>query len=184
MSKSALKILTTAEHLFNQHSFTGVGVDLIRDVSGCSKTTLYSHYKNKQQLIVAVLKKRDEKFQGDLQAALDGLSGMDAILALLDWHVAWFLQDDFKGCLFVRAVAETDDSHEAIVQIAQQHKYMVYQLVEQSCQQIQQGQWTDLIYTLIEGLISRCLIEGVKPVWIEQLKMQIQQLLLGKESQV
>ncbi|MCW1290083.1 TetR/AcrR family transcriptional regulator, partial [Acinetobacter baumannii] len=34
MSKSALKILDTAEKLFNENSFVGVGVDLIRDESG------------------------------------------------------------------------------------------------------------------------------------------------------
>ena len=47
MSKSALKILDTAEKLFNENSFVGVGVDLIRDESGCSKTTMYTYYKNK-----------------------------------------------------------------------------------------------------------------------------------------
>jgi hypothetical protein len=51
MSKSALKILDTAEKLFNENSFVGVGVDLIRDESGCSKTTMYTYYKNKNQLI-------------------------------------------------------------------------------------------------------------------------------------
>ena len=40
MSKSAQKILATAEKLFNENSFVAVGVDLIRDESGCSKTTM------------------------------------------------------------------------------------------------------------------------------------------------
>ena len=40
MSKSAHKILDTAEKLFYENSFVGVGVDLIRDESGCSKTTM------------------------------------------------------------------------------------------------------------------------------------------------
>ena len=48
MSKSADKILKTAENLFNKHSFVAVGVDLIRDESGCSKTTMYTYFKNKQ----------------------------------------------------------------------------------------------------------------------------------------
>ncbi len=66
MSKSAIKILNTAEALFNQHSFSSVGVDLIRDESGCSKTTLYTHFTNKQHLVEAVLARRDQRFRANL----------------------------------------------------------------------------------------------------------------------
>lgn len=71
MSKSALKILDTAEKLFNENSFVGVGVDLIRDESGCSKTTMYTYYKNKNQLVKSVLVARDERFKQSLWAMLE-----------------------------------------------------------------------------------------------------------------
>lgn len=182
MSKSAQKILTTAQTLFNQHSFTAVGVDLIRDVSGCSKTTLYSHYKNKQQLINAVLHARDAQFQHELNAYVQGLQGLEGLLALIDWHVMWFLQDDFKGCLFIRAVAEADPHDRQVIEIAQQHKQQISALITQFCQQLEQEKWSDLIYTLVEGLISRCLIEGVNMQMIEQLKAQIQMLLIPNKA--
>lgn len=174
MSKSALKILTTAEQLFNQQSFAAVGVDLIRDASGCSKTTLYTYYQNKQQLIYAVLEARDENFQENLKHYLAEKAGLEAIFAIIDWHVLWFQQDDFKGCLFIRAVAEANDPQ--TVSMAQQHKQQIYSLVMQYCEQMNQTQWVELIYTLIEGLISRCFIEGVDMLMIEKLKRQIQQL--------
>ena len=182
MSKSAQKILTTAQTLFNQHSFTAVGVDLIRDVSGCSKTTLYSHYKNKQQLINAVLHARDAQFQHELNAYVQGLQGLEGLLALIDWHVMWFLQDDFKGCLFIRAVAEADREDQQVIEIAKQHKQQIYTLIAQFCQQLEQAKWSELIYTLVDGLISRCLIEGVNMHMIEQLKAQIQMLLIPNKA--
>ena len=66
MSKSAQKILATAEKLFNENSFVAVGVDLIRDESGCSKTTMYTYYKNKSHLVESVLIARNEKFKQSL----------------------------------------------------------------------------------------------------------------------
>ena len=175
MSKAALKILTTAEQLFNQQSFGSVGVDLIRDASGCSKTTLYTYYQNKQQLIYAVLKARDVQFQANILSFVGENKGLEAIFSLIDWHVLWFQQDNFKGCLFMRAVAEAHDAN--IMCIAQQHKQQIYALVDTYCTQLNQTQWTEMIYTLLEGLISRSLIEGVDMLMIEKLKRQIQQLL-------
>ena len=175
MSKAALKILTTAEQLFNQQSFGTVGVDLIRDASGCSKTTLYTYYQNKQQLIYAVLKARDAQFQANILSFVGENKGLEAISSLIDWHVLWFQQDDFKGCLFMRAVAEANDPN--IMRVAQQHKQQIYALVDMYCTQLNQTQWTEMIYTLLEGLISRSLLEGVDMLMIEKLKRQIQQLL-------
>ncbi|MFH4338231.1 TetR/AcrR family transcriptional regulator, partial [Acinetobacter baumannii] len=102
MSKSALKILDTAEKLFNENSFVGVGVDLIRDESGCSKTTMYTYYKNKNQLVKSVLVARDERFKQSLLGYVGDATGLEAINKILDWHTNWFRQDFFKGCLFVR----------------------------------------------------------------------------------
>ena len=109
MSKSAIKILTTAEELFNKNSFTSVGVDLIRDESGCSKTTMYTYFKNKHQLVVEVLKQRDLRFRQSLMEYVADAQGIDALEQIYDWHMLWFQQDHFKGCLFVRAVAESTE---------------------------------------------------------------------------
>ncbi len=96
MSKSALKILDTAEKLFNENSFFGVGVDLIRDKSGCSKTTMYTYYKNKNQLVKSVLVARDERFKQSLLGYVGDATGLEAINKILDWHTNWFRQDFLK----------------------------------------------------------------------------------------
>ena len=96
MSKSALKILDTAEKLFNENSFVGVGVDLIRDESGCSKTTMYTYYKNKNQLVKSVLVARDERFKQSLLGYVGDATGLETINKILDWHTNWFRQDFFK----------------------------------------------------------------------------------------
>lgn len=128
MSKSAEKILVTAQNLFNFYSFTGVGVDLIRDQSGCSKTTMYTYFKNKNQLILEVLKKRHLFFVENLTQAVSTATGRDAIIRLWGWHVGWFCSEDFKGCLFVRAMAETTYEQNEIQEVVRAHKDWLKQL--------------------------------------------------------
>lgn len=161
MSKSANKILNTAETLFNLHSFTSVGVDLIRDQSGCSKTTMYTYFKNKQQLISEVLRQRDQHFRDSLILYINASKGIEAIEKIYDWHMNWFQTDDFKGCLFVRAVAESEIEDLELKQIAIEHKIWLRNFILQYTLSITQNPILgEMIYTLIEGLISRFLVEG------------------------
>lgn len=173
MSKSALKILETAERLFNENSFVGVGVDLIRDESGCSKTTLYTHYKNKNQLVQSVLEARDETFKHNLLNCIGTDEGLSAINKIFDWHIAWFQQDSFKGCLFVRAVAESNQNEQDIIAVSQKHKQWIKDLISKHCAVVDQQDSSEFIYTLIEGLISRFLVDGFDPSIAMQLKTHI-----------
>ena len=177
MSKSALKILDTAEKLFNQNSFVGVGVDLIRDQSGCSKTTMYTYYKNKMQLVESVLKARDEKFKASLFQYIGKSEGLAAINKIFDWHMQWFQQDSFKGCLFVRAVAESNQDDKSIISVAQNHKQWIKELISTHCLNMGRQDLSELIYTLIEGLISRFLVDGFDPQLGALIKKNINHLL-------
>ncbi|MFU8926649.1 TetR/AcrR family transcriptional regulator [Acinetobacter puyangensis] len=172
-SKSADKILSTAESLFNQQSFTAVGVDLIRDESGCSKTTMYTYFKNKNQLVQSVLHARDQRFRQALTDYIGQAEGLDALNKILDWHLNWFQTDTFKGCLFVRAVAEANVQHTEIIAISRLHKQWLYQLIRHYCNP-QSGiiDLADLLYTLLEGLISRFLVDGYN----EQIAQQTRQM--------
>lgn len=177
MSKSALKILDTAERLFNQNSFVGVGVDLIRDESGCSKTTMYTYYKNKDQLVQSVLKARDKKFKESLFQYVGTAEGIYAINKIFDWHMEWFQQDSFKGCLFVRAVAESDPNENDILFISKKHKQWIKDLISENCLSAGRQDLSELVYTLIEGLISRFLVDGFDCNVAITLKKNINNLL-------
>ncbi|MFC6052444.1 TetR family transcriptional regulator [Acinetobacter sp. Ac_877] len=176
MSKSADKILKTAENLFNKHSFVAVGVDLIRDESGCSKTTMYTYFKNKQHLVYEVLKKRDQRFRSSLVEATANKNGMDALDAIYDWHIQWFQSDYFKGCLFVRAVGESSPAENEIHQLSQNHKTWLYDFIYAKAKKLEQAkEITELFHTQIEGLISRFMVEKFnKDVAMKQKKMIFQ----------
>lgn len=176
MSKSARKILQTAEQLFYQNGIHAVGVDLIRDESGCSKTTMYTYFKNKNQLVNEVLKFRDVQFRVSLENFLADAVGLDAIDKIWDWHILWFQQDEFQGCLFVRAVAESGD-HE-VLEISQSHKKWLFDLITRHCEQLDDHLIiSEMIYTMIEGAISRFLVEGFEATHVNKLKKALNKIL-------
>lgn len=178
MSKSAQKILNTAEQLFNQQSFSGVGVDLIRDESGCSKTTLYTYFKNKHQLVYSVLQARDERFRQSLLTAVQEFEGLEALEKIYDWHIHWFQADHFKGCLFVRAVGESNAADTDILAISQAHKQWIRDLIQSKTACLpQQQKISALFYLQLEGLISTILVDGFNAQTCNQQKALIFQLI-------
>ncbi|MDR7016651.1 TetR/AcrR family transcriptional regulator [Acinetobacter sp. 3657] len=178
MSKSASKILNTAEKLFYENSFVGVGVDLIRDESGCSKTTIYTYFKNKNQLVRSVLEARDTKFRQRLIAYIGNATGVEALNQLIDWHLLWFQEDNFKGCLFVRAVAESHLGDQEIIMISKEHKIWIRALIAKCLESNPHADaLVEIIYTLIEGLISRFLVEGYDAKIAADIKSSINQIV-------
>ncbi|OTQ56403.1 TetR/AcrR family transcriptional regulator [Gilliamella apis] len=154
MKKIPKLIANTAEQLFYQKGFANVGVDEIRDQSGCSKTTLYKHFGNKDNLIFEVLKIRNLRFQQDLSAAIKDLDQNDAIIQIFKWHLTWFKQDNFNGCLFIRANEELHHD-QAIKQLAIEHKEFIRQLISQQLPQTPQHiTLTNQLMVILEGLLN------------------------------
>jgi AcrR family transcriptional regulator len=123
-------ILDIAEHLFNEFGYTAVGVDLIRDKAGVSKTSMYRYFGSKNKLIEAVLIRRHQHFSDGLNAAIAMAKGVEEKLdAILSWHFAWFRLAGFKGCMFMHALAEFKGQDEAISEQAMRHKMWLKSLL-------------------------------------------------------
>src|SRR5580704_6539094 len=56
------RILRTASTLFYQRGVRAVGVDLVVEEAGVAKTSLYRHFRTKDDLIAAFLQREDEDF--------------------------------------------------------------------------------------------------------------------------
>src|SRR5260370_170925 len=92
------KILETACRLFYEHGLHATGIDTIVAQSGVTKMTLYKYFPSKQDLILAVLQRRDEEwrrwFQQTVETSAD--KPADRLLAMFDTLQSWFEQDEFK----------------------------------------------------------------------------------------
>jgi AcrR family transcriptional regulator len=109
------RILDTAYELFSRHGIRAVGVDRIISEAGTAKMTLYRNFTSKDELIVAFLAAREERWtRGWLQAevAKRAETPRGRLLSIFDVFGEWFERDDFEGCSFINVMLELTDRSE------------------------------------------------------------------------
>jgi AcrR family transcriptional regulator len=106
------RILDTAYDLFSKHGTRAVGVDRIIAEAGTAKMTLYRNFASKDELIVAFLAVREERWtRGWLQAEVErrAQDPAERLLAIFDVFGEWFEREDFEGCSFINVMLELSD---------------------------------------------------------------------------
>jgi AcrR family transcriptional regulator len=102
------RILDTAKRLFYRDGLRATGIDRIVAESGVAKMSLYRHFPSKDDLIAAFLDWRHDHWTAWFTAAVDArLARGEGLAAVADVLGEWFAQEDFRGCAFINAVAET-----------------------------------------------------------------------------
>lgn len=163
MSKSSNKILEVAEQLFNEYGYTSVGVDLIRDVSKTSKSTMYTYFKSKNQLINEVLKRRDVNFRTSLRSFVmnEEYTDIERISKLFEWHFNWFKSASFNGCMFIKVALDLPRDDKSALVIAMQHKIWLQRFITETLREAKDNKlMAELIFNVLEGLINRFLVFG------------------------
>jgi AcrR family transcriptional regulator len=111
------RILTTAYRLFTRRGIRAVGNDEVIAVSGVAKATLYRHFPSKNDLVLAVLQRREELWTLGLveqQSRLRGETPEEQLLAIFDVFHDWFQKrEDFDGCSFINVLIELGAAHPA-----------------------------------------------------------------------
>ena len=106
------RVLETAYELFSRHGTRAVGVDRIIAESGVAKMTLYRNFASKDDLILAFLERREERWtRAWLQDTVESRAATPAqrLLAIFDVFGEWFAREDFEGCSFINVMLELDD---------------------------------------------------------------------------
>lgn len=127
------ELLEMALKIFNRHGYTATGMDRLVAETGISKTTMYKYFGSKEELILAVLRLRDERFFDWLFGLVDSRSNssIPSAIALFDALEIWFDSPDFNGCMFVKAAAEFLAPDDPIRLQAAHHKHRILQRLEQ-----------------------------------------------------
>src|SRR5262245_25600613 len=97
------RIIATAYGLFCRHGIGAVGVDTIIEQSGVAKMTLYRHFRSKNDLVLAVIERREELWtEGWLATEVRrrATDPAERLLAIFDVFDGWFRRRGFAGCLF------------------------------------------------------------------------------------
>jgi AcrR family transcriptional regulator len=118
------RILETASALFYRRGVRAVGVDLVVETAGVAKTSLYRHFRTKDDLIAAFLHREDEDFWKCWDNATEG-HGSDAD-AELDAQLKWIgervSRPNYRGCPQLNVAAEFPDLDHPARAVAAAHK--------------------------------------------------------------
>jgi AcrR family transcriptional regulator len=102
------RILKTAADLFYRFSIHTVGIDRIIAESGVAKMTFYKHFPSKAHLVATYLRHNDAVWFQMLATSTSKawLSPVERVLAIFDALGESFRAPSFRGCAFVRGLAE------------------------------------------------------------------------------
>jgi AcrR family transcriptional regulator len=116
-------LLDAAERLFYARGIQAVGMDEIRAASGLPLKRIYRFFAAKEDLVVAMLKRRDRRWRGDLAAHVEQVPDpRERVLAVFDWLAEWFTEPGFRGCAWINAYGELGSSSEAVLAEVRSHK--------------------------------------------------------------
>lgn len=105
------RILEAASELFARRGIRAVGIDAIIERSGVARMTLYRHFRSKDELVLAFLEQRDQRWTRNwLQAEVErrATAPTDRLLAVFDVFDEWFRRRDFEGCSFISVMLESE----------------------------------------------------------------------------
>jgi AcrR family transcriptional regulator len=118
------RILETASALFYRRGVRAVGVDLVVEEAGVAKTSLYRHFRTKDDLVAAFLAREDDDFWTTWDRVADRHKADPA--SELNAHLGWIgeriARPNYRGCPQLNVAAEFPDADHPARKVAAAHK--------------------------------------------------------------
>jgi AcrR family transcriptional regulator len=126
------ELVQKALEVFYANGFHATGMDRLVAETGISKTSMYKHFRTKEDLILATLRLRDEQFRNKVMRRVEELadSPRDRLLASFDMLTEWMESDSFNSCMFIKASSEYQDADHPIHRVAAEHKRLLTAYLE------------------------------------------------------
>ncbi|MGE3239492.1 MAG: TetR/AcrR family transcriptional regulator [Pirellulales bacterium] len=164
-SEARERILETADRLFYRDGFRAVGIDRIIAEAEVAKMSLYKHFASKDELLLAVLKYREEKVLAFFVSAMKhhGKRTKDPLRAFFLALQDWFESPGFRGCVFQNVAAELADAKHPGMHFVREHKHRFQQflagLVTEALGKAG-AKVAPAVGLLVEGAIITAMIQG------------------------
>jgi AcrR family transcriptional regulator len=110
------RIIESAYDLFARRGIRSVGIDEVIERAGVAKATLYRHFPSKDDLVLAFLERREQRWTREwveTEAKRRGSTPEEQLLAIFDAFDDWFRRDDFEACSFINVMLEMGPEHPA-----------------------------------------------------------------------
>jgi len=131
------RLLDAASALFYDRGIRAVGVDLIAEVAGTTKKTLYDRFGSKDGLVVLYLQRRQQRWREFVGRHLDEIGAVGSprrALSVLDALELW-MAEQHRGCAFVNAYAELGGSDHPAVEVIRDEKLWTHALYLRLCEE-------------------------------------------------
>jgi len=118
------QLVATAERLFYHEGFYATGIDRVIAEAGVARMTLYKHFRSKDELVLAVLERREKAYWQRLESAVEraGSENRSPLMAVFEAHGQWLKRKGRHGCLFLKALGEYASHAPPIAEAAARHK--------------------------------------------------------------
>ena len=163
-------VLDKADELFEKNGFVATGVNQITQEAGVASMTLYNNFKSKEELIVAALERRSERFFDQLEKHMTaaGPSPREKILSVFDALDVWIVSSTkkrkgFSGCTFVKASIEFSAPSHPAHTVAAAHKRRIVALFERAARDMKHKSPQNLalqLHILVDGAITQAQVLG------------------------
>lgn len=164
------RILETASRLFYEQGYQATGINQIIEEASIAKSSLYQHFRTKEELLVAYLTQAEKEwFEGLYETTGKDKAPADRILSLFDYRKKIVNLKRFKGCAFVRLAYELPNLEGEAAELVRNYKMRIRAYIKDAVEQLKGErntiQLTDMIYYLIEGSgIESSIYKSVKPI--------------------
>lgn len=155
------KILHTAHDLFYADGIRATGVDRLIKESNVTKVTFYRHFPSKNDLIIAFLHYRHQRWMNWFS---ESLQQQDNIFEALQLALTeWFTDSDYRGCAFINSVSELGKELPEVAKISLEHKQEMTDLIASRIENHYHAkEIAEAISLAIDGAITRS--QGGEPI--------------------
>jgi AcrR family transcriptional regulator len=116
-------IIETASNLFYVNGYNATGINEIIAKSEIAKATLYHHFKSKEDICIAYLEQRHQKFLDSLKDFVGGQNkGRQQLVSIFDFLRNMYREGDFHGCWGIKTLGELPPKNKKILSVIQRQK--------------------------------------------------------------
>lgn len=125
MSKPNVKerIIEAASRLFYFNGYNQTGINQIISEASVAKASMYQHFRSKEDIAVAYLKRRHIEWMGKLEESVSKQNTPKGkVIGCFDFLREWLTEVDFRGCGWQNIITDLPEDHEKIRTQAVLHK--------------------------------------------------------------
>jgi AcrR family transcriptional regulator len=114
------RILHTAHDLFYRDGIRATGIDRVIAQASVTKVTFYRQFASKDELVLAFLEFRHQRWMAWFAQALARHGG--TVAAVVPALREWLGSPDYRGCAFINSVGELGPVLPRVMELARGHK--------------------------------------------------------------